>query len=386
MGNGTANLQQIEESVFAVIGDDGATNFGIIQGEDASAILIDADIRRMDEIDDALKRTGCSKVRYLVNTHENFDHSSANDYFEKTGAIVIGSEGCWRALHDDGEAKFAEMAGRSPELWTKFPGLKMGNLQITFPREVTLRLPGVAVRIVYAAHNGKSHSRGDVIAILEKQQILFAGDLLYTDYHPVTIYGDIPNWVQSIDRLLDQNFVSVVPGHGPVSSGGKAVYKRALETFRSYLEDFDNRLKEIRLGKKSAGEVESYMKGGEYATMGKTWMVSSPSERSSIASHRSGALYDMIPPNERKRLRPVGEWNHSTIVFRGNRGEHWLNGEMVVAFDLGTARMDSLLAASKYRGIAGFADRRRGHIVLQDHGDEVHFRNIKIRELDAHSR
>ena len=84
MGKDIANIHQLKESVFAVIGDDGATNFGIIKGSDGSTVLIDADIRRMDEIDDALKRTGCNKVRYLLNTHENFDHSSANDYFEKT--------------------------------------------------------------------------------------------------------------------------------------------------------------------------------------------------------------------------------------------------------------------------------------------------------------
>ena len=273
MGNDIANIHQLKESVFAVIGEDGATNFGIVKGSDGSAVLIDADIRRIDEIDDALRKTGCDKVRYLVNTHENFDHSSANDYFEKNGALVVGSDGCWQALQEDGDAKFAEMAGRSPELWTRFPGLKMGNLQVTFPHEMTLRLPGVAVRVVFAAHNRKSHSRGDAIAILDQDQILFAGDLLYTDYHPVTVYGDIPNWIQSINRLLNEKFVSVVPGHGPVSSGGPDVYKRAFEKFRSYLEDFDGRLKEIKAGKWSPGDVESYMKSGAYAAMGKTWMV-----------------------------------------------------------------------------------------------------------------
>jgi hypothetical protein len=102
-----------------------------------------------------------------------------------------------------------------------------------------------------------------------------------------------------------------------------------------------------------------------------------------LPSHRAGALYDLFPPGEAKQLHPVGDWNESMLVFRGPHGEHWLNGAKVVEFDLGTARMDSALAASKYRTIPWFATRRRGHIVLQDHGDEVYFRNIKIRELTS---
>jgi 3-keto-disaccharide hydrolase len=104
-------------------------------------------------------------------------------------------------------------------------------------------------------------------------------------------------------------------------------------------------------------------------------------EDNKVPSHRAGALYDLIPPNENKVLAPVGEWNSSRIVFRGNHGEHWLNGRKVVEFDLGAPQMDSLLAKSKYRDIPGFATKRAGHIVLQDHVDEVFFRNIKIRVL-----
>ena len=104
-------------------------------------------------------------------------------------------------------------------------------------------------------------------------------------------------------------------------------------------------------------------------------------EDGKLPTHRSGALYDLIAPSEAKQLRPVGEWNTATVIFRGNHGEHWLNGRKIVEFDLGTARMDSLLAKSKYRSIPGFGDRRKGHIVLQDHGDEVYFRNIKVRPL-----
>jgi len=106
-------------------------------------------------------------------------------------------------------------------------------------------------------------------------------------------------------------------------------------------------------------------------------------EDGKLPTHRASALYDLVAANERKQLRPVGEWNVSRIVLVGGHGEHWLNGEKVVEYDLGTAHMDSALAASKYRSMAWFADRRRGHIALQDHGDEVYFRSIKIRDLGA---
>jgi hypothetical protein len=104
-------------------------------------------------------------------------------------------------------------------------------------------------------------------------------------------------------------------------------------------------------------------------------------EDNKVPSHRAGALYDLIPPNANKVLSNVGDWNRSTIIFRGNHGEHWLNGRKVVDFNLGTPLMDSLMAKSKYRDIKGFAQKRAGHIVLQDHVDEVYFRSIKIRVL-----
>jgi hypothetical protein len=96
----------------------------------------------------------------------------------------------------------------------------------------------------------------------------------------------------------------------------------------------------------------------------------------------------MFAPSERKKINPAGEWNRSTIIFRGNHGEHWLNGEKVVAFDIGTAAFDSAFAKSKYHSYpAWFPARRRGHVVLQDHGDAVWFRNIKIRAIaDAEHR
>jgi hypothetical protein len=105
-------------------------------------------------------------------------------------------------------------------------------------------------------------------------------------------------------------------------------------------------------------------------------------EDNRLPTHRTGALYDMVAPNEFKRVKPAGEWNHSRLVFRGNHGEHWLNGVRVVSYDIGTPAFDSAFAKSKYAAYPSwFPVRRKGQIVLQDHDSVVWYRSIKIRVL-----
>ncbi len=98
------------------------------------------------------------------------------------------------------------------------------------------------------------------------------------------------------------------------------------------------------------------------------------------ATHTAGALYDLMEPGD-KVLKQVGEFNSLRILFDGGHGEHWLNGIKVLEYDLGTPEMKQRLEQSKYRSIPGFAEKRTGHIVLQDHTDAAWFRNIKIRKI-----
>jgi hypothetical protein len=103
-----------------------------------------------------------------------------------------------------------------------------------------------------------------------------------------------------------------------------------------------------------------------------------------IGPHRAtAALYDAIPAPASKPLKPAGEINTGRIVVNGKHVEHWLNGAKVIEYELGSPALMAAKAKSKFKDEAGWGMKVKGHILLQDHGDEVSFRNIRIRELPA---
>ena len=97
-------------------------------------------------------------------------------------------------------------------------------------------------------------------------------------------------------------------------------------------------------------------------------------------THQTAALYDLIGANELKKTNPMGEWNSSKLVIDGNHVEHWLNGALVVSYELGSPELKALIQKSKFKNAKGFGDKIEGHIMLTDHINECSFRNIKILE------
>jgi len=96
----------------------------------------------------------------------------------------------------------------------------------------------------------------------------------------------------------------------------------------------------------------------------------------------TASLYDILPASKSKKLSPVGEWNNALIVVHGNgRIEHWLNGEKVLEYDRSSDEFKKNFALSKFKNIKGFAEWPDGHILLQDHGNTVSYKNLKIRVL-----
>ena len=94
----------------------------------------------------------------------------------------------------------------------------------------------------------------------------------------------------------------------------------------------------------------------------------------------AGALYGLYPATAGV-VKPAGEWNQVRIVVDGKHVEHWLNGVKVVECELGSADWEERVQGSKFAPHTRFGKNAQGHIGLQDHGDRVAFRNIKIREL-----
>jgi hypothetical protein len=116
--------------------------------------------------------------------------------------------------------------------------------------------------------------------------------------------------------------------------------------------------------------------GPEYQVADDTKHPDGKNPKTSTAS-----LYALRAPNDRKKLKPVGEWNESRIVSRRGKIEHWLNGEKVLEFDWNDPQLRADVKKAKFGEFATFMAKDEGHIVFQHHGEEVWYRNIRIKRL-----
>lgn len=106
------------------------------------------------------------------------------------------------------------------------------------------------------------------------------------------------------------------------------------------------------------------------------------------ATHPDGkrvtaSFYDVLKPTVPPATKPAGQINEGRIVVKGNRVEHWLNGIKVLEYSCSSEEVKAAVATSKFKNVSGFGDRVKGHLLLQEHGSDIWFRNLKIRDLSA---
>ena len=112
----------------------------------------------------------------------------------------------------------------------------------------------------------------------------------------------------------------------------------------------------------------------------------SPKWAKQPTKNRTAAFYEVLPPVANKGYKPAGEWNQSRILVKGNHVEHWLNGKLAIAYELGSDEVKAAVAKSKFKKYPDFGRKIKGHIMLTDHNDAAWFRNIRIREIPAPAR
>jgi hypothetical protein len=182
---------------------------------------------------------------------------------------------------------------------------------------------------------------------------------------------------------IKNNNLSVVASGGAESSNGGDII-----TIKKY-GDFELSL-DFRLESGGNSGIKYYvvegLNKGAGSAIGLEFQLlddaSHPDAKMGIGANRTiGSLYDLIPALADKVVNPPGSWNQARIVAKDNHIEHWLNGKKVVEYERGTQIYRALVQKSKYASYPDFGEAAEGHILLQDHGNPVSFRNIKIREI-----
>ena len=125
----------------------------------------------------------------------------------------------------------------------------------------------------------------------------------------------------------------------------------------------------------SESEPETYMSGPEMQIVDDANTEDGANPKTS-----AGSLYDLIAPTN-KNCHPAGQWNRIRLIVDGNHVEHWMNGAKILDYELGSGSLKALIAGSKFKEWPRFAREETGYIVLQNHGNSVWFRNIRVRRL-----
>jgi glyoxylase-like metal-dependent hydrolase (beta-lactamase superfamily II) len=239
----TKGLHDLGNGGYAWLQPDGGwgwSNAGLIVDRGES-LLIDTlfDVPLTRDMLAAMRRAepeAAARIGILVNTHHNGDHCFGNECCE--GAEIIAHTLAAKAMAREGPERLIEMlraarrVGEAGDYVTRifgrfdFASVTQTLPTVTFEHELTRRVGDKAVHIL---HVGPAHTAGDALVHVPADRVVFTGDILFIEGHPIMWEGPVGNWIGACERILAMDVETVVPGHGPITD------KRGVTAVRDYL-------------------------------------------------------------------------------------------------------------------------------------------------------
>jgi cyclase len=238
-------LQDIGNGCYAYLQPDGGwgwSNAGlVVDGE--RTLLIDTlfDLELTGEMLRAMRDAvpAAARIDTLVNTHANGDHCYGNQLL--SGARMIASQNAVAEMGELPPAAMAALVEQAPRMGGlgafflecfgafAFDGIELTLPEETFTGELTLNVGDRELRLIEV---GPAHTRGDTLVYAPGERVLFSGDILFSQAHPIAWAGPVSNWIAACDRILAMDVDVIVPGHGPVAAHGAV---RELKAYFEYL-------------------------------------------------------------------------------------------------------------------------------------------------------
>ncbi len=247
-----SGLTKIADNVYSYVNVKNAAarnsfgaNAGIIIGRDG-IVVIDTLISAKEAkrfIKD-IRSVSDKPIKYVVNTHHHLDHTFGNSEFAKLGGIIIDQENIGKTMD-----RYYEYAVKRVGLTDEdMQGTERFSPAITFTDRLTIDIGDQKVELISYGH---THTEDSIVAFLPDKKILFAGDLLFTNYHTNLMDGDLGGWIKALDAIMAMSPSIIIPGHGPISSN------KDMQSMKDYLIAFDMKARELAAQGKDAQTIAS---------------------------------------------------------------------------------------------------------------------------------
>jgi len=248
-------LTRIADNVYAYVGARNASpstsfgaNAGIVIGNDGIAVIDTlVSSKEAKRFIQDIRAVSQKPIKYVIDTHEHLDHAFGNSEFARLGATIVSHANCRKNMIANAETILGNAKGYGLSE-DDMKGTQIAYPALSFRGAMEIDLGGQKIELI---DPGPSHTNGSILVFLPDRKILFAGDVLFTDYHPFVGDGSIEEWTRVLDRIRAMDVETIVPGHGPLSG------KKDIAAMKDYLVAFDAKAKELCAKSSDAASIKS---------------------------------------------------------------------------------------------------------------------------------